>query len=159
MQEEKTGQRLTSEWQQIVKDWRASHCKVYGAWIVDEIDLSKFHTAMMLPAPTFQIFVKALTGRTITLYVHSDWYISNIKSLLEVKEGSPYDQQRLLYAGKQLEDGQSLKDCRIKRESKIYLVLTLKGDYNCSPSEVHALIPCTDVADSGSQCWGLHGTQ
>lgn len=74
-----------------------------------------------------QVFIKTLTGKTFTLNVDPETTVDDLKTMIMYKEGLPPDQQRLVFAGKQMEDGRTLAEYKIVCESTIHLILRLRG--------------------------------
>jgi ankyrin repeat protein len=78
---------------------------------------------------SFQIFIKTLTGKTLTIIVAKDDTVENLKQKVQDKEGIPPDHQRITYGGKQLRDGCTLADYDITKDATLHLVLRMFGGY------------------------------
>jgi ubiquitin len=93
---------------------------------------------------SMQIFVKTMTGKTITLEVSPTDAIEEVKAMIQVKEGITPTQQRLFFVGKELYDGKTLGDYNIQREATLHLLLIL------SPTLVHESVNTSGGNASGS---------
>ena len=98
---------------------------------------STLNLVLRLRGGSMQIFVKTLTGRTITLDVDSADSIEDVKQQIQDRQGIPTDQQRLVHAGKELVEGRTLADHNVQQDANLILVMNLRGGVGADKINTH----------------------
>ena len=117
---------------QDFEDMSEDICAVYNRVPVDDETLGsrgmKHLSRIGFTVPEIlEVYVRTLTGKTITLRLHTTSTLEEVKGSIEISEGIPRQQQRLIFEGQQLEDDRTVGDYNIKPASELHLVLRLRG--------------------------------
>ncbi|GJM91346.1 hypothetical protein PR202_ga07709 [Eleusine coracana subsp. coracana] len=97
----------------------------------DDMDVIMPEVDRVMARARNAIKVKTLTGREIEIDIDFDDYVETIKERVEQMEGIPPEQQRLVFAGKQLPDNKTARACRLEPGCVVHLVLALRGGGLC----------------------------